>query len=33
MADPNEDASILKKGDLEEEEFESPAFSALEADF
>jgi hypothetical protein len=33
MAEPTDDASILKKGDLDEEEFESPAIAQLEADF
>jgi hypothetical protein len=33
MAEPTEDVSILKKGDLDEDEFESPVFTQLEADF
>jgi hypothetical protein len=33
MAEEPDEASILKKGDLDEDEFESPAFAQLEADF
>ena len=33
MGDQPEDTAMLKKGDLDEDEFESPAFAQLEADF